>query len=250
MLKEGDKAPAFDLESDAGGRVSLRDFMSGGKTLVLYFYPRDNTPGCTRQAQGFTAARKAIEKAGGAVVGVSRDSIKSHKAFREKCDLDITLLSDPDLKVHKAYGAWGEKTMYGKKVEGVLRTTFLIKDGKVAKVFPSVKVDGHADAVLKAIGGGGTLEPAKDAIAALAKRAGAAASKLASSVTKAVKEKAGGAARAGAKAAADAGAKVVKRAGKAAASKAKAAASAGAKRAKAGAKAAVKKAATRKKTKA
>ncbi|MBX3208728.1 MAG: peroxiredoxin [Labilithrix sp.] len=160
MLKEGDKAPPFNLESDAGGKVSLRDF--GGKTLVLYFYPRDNTPGCTRQAQAFTATKSAIERAGGAVVGVSRDSLKSHASFREKCGLGITLVSDPDLAVHKAYGAWGEKTMYGKKVEGVLRSTFLVKDGKIVRVFPSVKVDGHADAVLAALGGA----PAKAAPAA------------------------------------------------------------------------------------
>jgi len=172
VLKEGDKAPAFDLESDAGGRVSLRDF--AGKTLVLYFYPRDNTPGCTRQAQGFTAAKKAIEAAGGAVVGVSRDSIKSHQSFRTKCSLGITLLSDPDLAAHKAYGAWGEKTMYGKKVEGVLRTTFLVKDGKIARIFPNVKVDGHADAVLAALRDGG----ASASIAALAARAGSAAKSL------------------------------------------------------------------------
>ena len=152
MLKEGDKAPSFTLDSDTDGAVSLKDF--AGKTLVLYFYPRDNTPGCTRQAQAFTVARRAIEAAGGAVVGVSRDSLKSHDSFRTKCDLDITLLSDPDLAVHKAYGAWGEKTMYGKKVEGVLRSTFLVRDGKVVRVFPSVKVDGHADAVLAALAGG------------------------------------------------------------------------------------------------
>ena len=149
MLKEGDKAPAFDLESDEGGRVSLKDF--GDRTLVLYFYPRDNTPGCTRQAQGFTAARKAIEAAGATVVGVSRDSLKSHRSFRTKCGLGITLLSDPDLKVHKAYGAWGMKKMYGRDVEGVLRTTFVIDRGRVTRVFPNVKVDGHADAVLQAL---------------------------------------------------------------------------------------------------
>lgn len=149
MLKEGDKAPAFDLESDEGGRVSLKDL--SGKKLVLYFYPRDNTPGCTRQAQGFTAARKAIEAAGGRVVGVSRDSLKSHTSFRQKCGLGITLLSDPDLEVHKAYGVWGMKKMYGRDVEGVLRTTFIIDGGKVTRVFPNVKVDGHADAVLHAL---------------------------------------------------------------------------------------------------
>lgn len=174
MLKAGDKAPSFNLESDAGGRVSLKDF--AGKTLVLYFYPRDNTPGCTRQAQGFTAAKRAIEAAGGAVLGVSRDSLKSHQSFREKCGLGITLLSDPDLAVHRAYGAWGEKTMYGKKIEGVLRTTFLVAGGKVARVFPNVKVDGHAEAVLAAIGelSGG---PAAKAAPSLAAKAGPAAKK-------------------------------------------------------------------------
>lgn len=156
MLKEGDKAPAFNLDSDEGGKVSLRDF--DGKTLVLYFYPRDNTPGCTREAQAFTAARRAIEDAGGAVVGVSRDSLKSHQSFRQKCALGIPLLSDPDLAVHKAYGAWGEKTMYGKKIEGVLRSTFLVKGGKIVRVFSNVKVDGHAEAVLAALRGA-TIEP-------------------------------------------------------------------------------------------
>ena len=152
MLKEGDKAPAFDLESDPPGergRVSLQDLSN--RKLVLYFYPRDNTPGCTRQAQAFTASRKAIEAAGATVIGVSRDTLKSHTSFRQKCGLGITLLSDPDLQVHKAYGAWGIKKMYGRDVEGVLRTTFVIDGGKVARVFPNVKVDGHADAVLRAL---------------------------------------------------------------------------------------------------
>jgi peroxiredoxin Q/BCP len=168
VIKEGDKAPPFNLESDTGGRVTLRDF--AGKTLVLYFYPRDNTPGCTRQAQGFTAAKRAFNKAGAEIVGISRDSLKSHQSFREKCSIGITLLSDPELATHKAYGAWGEKTMYGKKVEGVLRTTFLIRDGKVVRVFPSVKVDGHADAVLAAV-----AEPAIDRPKAASGRPKAAA---------------------------------------------------------------------------
>ena len=176
MLKEGDKAPSFNLDSDEGGKVSLRDF--GDKTLVLYFYPRDNTPGCTREAQAFTAARRAIEGAGGAVVGVSRDSLKSHQSFRQKCGLGITLVSDPDLAVHKAYGAWGEKTMYGKKVEGVLRSTFLVKGGKVVRVFPNVKVDGHAEAVLAALGGA-TAEPKAAKKKALAKTVKSAPKKAA-----------------------------------------------------------------------
>jgi peroxiredoxin Q/BCP len=164
MLEAGDKAPDFSLESDDGTKVSLRDF--AGKTLVLYFYPKDDTPGCTREAQAFTAARSKIEKAGGVVVGVSRDTTARHCVFRDKYGLKIPLLSDPDRKVHEAYGAWGEKTMYGKKVLGAIRSTFLIKDGRVLKVFGSVKVDGHADQVLAALGGGGAATPKKKAAAA------------------------------------------------------------------------------------
>jgi peroxiredoxin Q/BCP len=150
MLAEGDKAPKFELESDSGAKVSLGDF--AGKHLVLYFYPKDNTPGCTREAQAFTEAVAKIRRMGAEVVGVSKDSIKSHCSFRDKYALKFPLLSDPELKLHKAFGAWGEKTMYGKKVEGTLRSTFIIgPDGKVAKVFPSVKVDGHVDAVIEAL---------------------------------------------------------------------------------------------------
>jgi len=125
---------------------------------------RDAVAKWVEKGYGFER-RQAIEKAGGAVVGVSRDSLKSHQSFREKCDLGIMLLSDPDLAVHKAYGAWGAKTMYVKQVEGVLRSTFLVKGGKIARVFPSVKVDGHADAVLAAIGALGRAAPAPKAAA-------------------------------------------------------------------------------------
>ena len=165
MLKEGDKAPAFDLQSDAGRAVKLSEF--AGKKLVLYFYPRDNTPGCTREAIAFSAALSRLAAAGAAVAGVSRDSVKSHGSFRDKHELRIPLLSDPDLAVHKAYGAWGEKTMYGKKVEGTIRSTFVIgPDGILAKVFPSVKVDGHAEQVLTALGvGEAKAAPAKKAAA-------------------------------------------------------------------------------------
>jgi peroxiredoxin Q/BCP len=160
MLKEGDKAPAFKLQSDAGQVVSLADF--AGKSFVLYFYPRDNTPGCTREAIAFSGAAARIAAAGARVVGVSRDTVKSHVGFRDKHALTIPLLSDPDLAVHKAYGAFGEKTMYGKKVEGTIRSTFVIDpNGKIAKVFPSVKVDVHVDQVLAFLGGGGAAEPAK-----------------------------------------------------------------------------------------
>lgn len=155
MLKEGDKAPDFSLDTvypdDSQRRISLADFR--GKTLVLYFYPKDSTPGCTREGQAFSEARRAFEKAGAAVVGVSRDSLKSHCSFRDKYGLAIPLASDPELAAHKAYGAWGEKTMYGKKVLGCIRSTFVIKDGRIAAAFPSVKVDGHAEAVLAALGG-------------------------------------------------------------------------------------------------
>jgi peroxiredoxin Q/BCP len=165
VLKEGDKVPAallrtsFDVSyagSDTGKPVTLAELGAaggGGKTLVLFFYPKDSTPGCTREAQGFTASKKAIEKAGGVVVGVSRDSVKSHCSFRDKYDLAIPLVSDPDRKLHEGFGAWGEKVMYGKKILGAIRSTFLVKDGVVAKVWPSVKVDGHVDAVIASLTG-------------------------------------------------------------------------------------------------
>jgi peroxiredoxin Q/BCP len=165
MLEQGDKAPAFSLESDAGKTVSLADF--AGKTLVVYFYPKDDTPGCTREAIAFSGALDRFAKAGAAVVGISKDSVKSHAKFRAKYALAIPLLSDPDLKVHEAFGAYGEKTMYGKKVMGTIRSTFVIgPDGKVARVFPSVKVDGHEEAVLAAVGAGGSPAPKPAAKAA------------------------------------------------------------------------------------
>jgi peroxiredoxin Q/BCP len=150
MLKEGQKAPAFELESSDGGKVKLADF--AGKTLVVYFYPRDATPGCTREAQGFRDAAKELQKRGAAVVGISRDSIASHQKFCTAQKLDFPLLSDPKSEVHEKYGAWGEKTSYGKTTTGVIRTTVVIgPDGKVKKVFPNVKVDGHVDKVIAAI---------------------------------------------------------------------------------------------------
>jgi peroxiredoxin Q/BCP len=152
MLKEGDKAPAFELQSDAGKTVKLSDF--AGKTLVLYFYPKDSTPGCTREAIGFSAAAEKIAALGASVVGVSKDSVKSHCSFRDKYDLTIPLLSDPDLSLHKAMGAFGEKLMYGKKVEGVIRSTFIIDPkGHIAKVYPRVVVDTHVDHVIAELGG-------------------------------------------------------------------------------------------------
>ena len=149
MLEEGTKAPNFKLETDDGKTVSLADYKD--KTLVLYFYPKDDTPGCTREAQAFSKAKAKLEKAGAVVLGVSRDSTERHGKFRAKYKLTVPLASDPDRKAHEAYGAWGMKTMYGKKVEGAIRSTFLIKKGKVVKVWPSVKVDGHVDQVLEAL---------------------------------------------------------------------------------------------------
>ena len=107
MLSEGDKAPSFDLESDEGQRSTLKGTLREGGFVVLYFYPRDNTPGCTREAQAFSAAKKKLAAAGATVLGVSKDSIKSHCGFKEKYALDLALLSDPDLSVHQAYGAYG-----------------------------------------------------------------------------------------------------------------------------------------------
>jgi thioredoxin-dependent peroxiredoxin len=150
MLKEGSKAPAFKLPSTEGEDVSLKDL--GGKTVVLYFYPRDMTPGCTTEACDFRDARKALEKKGAVVYGVSKDSLETHAKFIDKYELNFPLLTDKKGEVMEKYGAWGEKTMYGKKVTGVIRTTVVIgPDGKVKRVFPNVKVKGHVEKVLAAI---------------------------------------------------------------------------------------------------
>jgi len=147
-VEEGKKAPAFTLEDQDGNKVSLKDF--AGKKVVLYFYPRDNTPGCTREAQGFQAALTKIKRRGAVVLGVSKDSAASHVKFRDKYGLKFPLLTDPDTKIMQKYGVWQEKNMYGKKTMGVVRTTFVIDEkGKVKKIFPKVKVDGHVDKVLE-----------------------------------------------------------------------------------------------------
>jgi peroxiredoxin Q/BCP len=148
--KVGSPAPSFSLPADSGQEVTLAG--QKGKWVVLYFYPRDNTPGCTREAIAFQGAAAAFKQRGAVVLGVSRDSIASHCGFKEKQGLRFPLLSDPDSKVHKLYGAYGDKVMYGKKVTGALRTTALISpQGKLARIFSNVKVDGHAEAVLAAI---------------------------------------------------------------------------------------------------
>jgi peroxiredoxin Q/BCP len=150
MVEVGKKAPAFTLESSDGGKVKLSEL--AGKIVVLYFYPRDNTPGCTVEAQGFRDAVPALKKLGAVVLGVSKDSIASHCKFRDKYDLNFPLLTDPDGKAMEAYGAWGDKVMYGKKMKGIIRSTVLIdKAGKVARHWPKVSVKGHVDEVVSAV---------------------------------------------------------------------------------------------------
>jgi peroxiredoxin Q/BCP len=150
MIKEGNKAPAFTLASSEGGKVSLKDFE--GQYVVVYFYPRDNTPGCTTEANDFNAALRKLQSRDAVVLGVSKDSIESHCKFADKYKLKFPLLSDPDGKMIEKYGAWGEKNMYGKKSMGIIRSTVLIgPDGSVIKHFPKVRVKGHVDEVLEAL---------------------------------------------------------------------------------------------------
>ena len=145
----GDKAPGFTLPTDSGGEIALKDLK--GKTLVLYFYPKDDTPGCTKEACGFRDALPDFSKVAAEVVGISRDPVKKHDAFKEKYGLTFPLASDEDGKVCEAYGTWVEKSMYGRKYMGIERSTFLI-DGKgvIRQVWRKVKVPGHVDDVLKA----------------------------------------------------------------------------------------------------
>ncbi|WP_322518192.1 peroxiredoxin [Rhodopseudomonas palustris] len=146
---EGAKAPVFSLPRDGGETVTLASF--SGKKLVLFFYPRANTPGCTKEAIDFTRLKQAFDDCGTAVVGVSADSVKAQDSFRDKHGLATPLLSDPTHAMLAAYGAWGEKSLYGRKFEGIIRSTVLIgRDGKIARVWRNVKVDGHADQVLAA----------------------------------------------------------------------------------------------------
>src|SRR5215470_14578286 len=148
-LAAGTKAPVFALQRDGGETISLADFK--GQNLVLYFYPRADTPGCTREAIAFSGLTKAFAKANTAVLGVSADPVPAQDAFKAKHKLKIPLASDETHKMLEAYGVWGEKSMYGKTFMGIVRTTFLIAaDGTIARVWGNVKVDGHADEVLAA----------------------------------------------------------------------------------------------------
>jgi len=150
LLAEGDPAPDFTLTSDTGATVRLSDLR--GKPVVLYFYPKDDTPGCTTQACGIRDAYEEFERAGAVVLGVSPDSEASHTKFREKHSLPFTLLSDPDHAVAEGYGVWGEKSYMGKKYLGVKRSTFVIDaDGNLSKVMHDVKPANHADDVLAAL---------------------------------------------------------------------------------------------------
>ena len=148
MLKKGDIAPSFALADQNGRTVSLSDFR--GKRVVLYFYPRDNTPGCTRRACAFAANHQAFRERGIEVIGISKDSAASHQKFAEKHTLPFTLLSDPALEAIKAYGVWQEKKLYGKTSFGVVRTTFIIdENGRIEAVMPKVKPDTNAEEILQ-----------------------------------------------------------------------------------------------------
>jgi peroxiredoxin Q/BCP len=151
MISEGDRAPALKAETSDGQAI---DIASPGRPLVLYFYPKDDTSGCTREAQDFTALAGDFAKAGATVVGISRDPMKKHEKFIGKYDLKVPLASDEDGRISDAFGTWVQKSMYGRKYMGMERATFLIgADGKVQKAWRKVKVPGHAEEVLAAVRG-------------------------------------------------------------------------------------------------
>jgi peroxiredoxin Q/BCP len=145
----GSPAPDFTLPRDGGGNIALADFR--GRKLVLYFYPKADTPGCTKEAIAFSALAPDFAEADTAIIGVSADAVKAQDAFKRKYDLSIALASDEKHQMLEAYGVWGEKSMYGKTFMGVSRATFLIgRDGRIARVWPKVTVEGHAEEVLEA----------------------------------------------------------------------------------------------------
>lgn len=147
MVEAGAVIEPIELEGDDGKQHAIR--AKKGQRMVVYFYPKDSTPGCTREGQAFSGLEADFAKVGTSIVGISRDSVKSHCSFKEKFELSVLLLADPEKKAHLAFGAWGEKKNYGKVFEGTIRSTFIIDDaGKVLHVWKSVKVDGHAESVL------------------------------------------------------------------------------------------------------
>ncbi|MEO8446004.1 MAG: thioredoxin-dependent thiol peroxidase [bacterium] len=148
MPNIGDKAPDFKLMSDEGKEISLKDYK--GKKVILYFYPKDDTDGCTKEACSFRDNIKLIEKKNTVVIGVSKDNTKSHQKFKAKYDLPFALLSDENLEMLKEYDVWKEKSMYGRKYMGIERTTFIIDEkGKIAEIFNKVSVPGHTEAILE-----------------------------------------------------------------------------------------------------
>ena len=147
MLTVGTKAPDFVLQDQNGEEVSLKDFT--GKKVILYFYPKDSTKGCTMQAQGFTALKEQFAEKGAVVIGISKDTVNSHKKFEEKYELGITLLADPELEVIKAYDVWGEKLMYGKKTMGLIRTTYIIDEkGMITGAYGNVRAAKNPEKML------------------------------------------------------------------------------------------------------
>ena len=149
-LKEGDVAPKFTVATSGGGKISLANYL--GKNVILYFYPKDDTPGCTKEACAFRDEFAQFKQKGAVVFGVSPDSVKSHDKFVEKFKLPFTLLADEDKKIVEAYGVWGEKSFMGRKYMGTSRVTFLIgPDGKIKKIWPQVKPEEHAAEVLAAL---------------------------------------------------------------------------------------------------
>ena len=151
-LNEGDKAPDFSLPSDGGGTVSLKDFK--GRKVLVYFYPKDDTSGCTAESCSFSENIKSFEKLNCAIIGISKDSVKSHDKFKAKYDLQFPLGSDENNDTCERYGVWAEKSMYGRKYMGIERTTFLIDEtGKIEKIWHKVKVNGHTDEVMEALNG-------------------------------------------------------------------------------------------------
>jgi peroxiredoxin Q/BCP len=150
VIQEGRDAPDFTLQADGGGEVTLSDYR--GRKVVLYFYPKDDTPGCTTEACNFRDDYSEISAAGAIVLGVSPDCVKSHGRFKLKFDLPFVLLSDPDHEVAEQYGAWGEKKMFGRTYMGIIRSTFVInEEGQVIKAFPKVRVKNHSQEVLAAL---------------------------------------------------------------------------------------------------